>query len=547
MSSSFDSMAAGPVSPGTVLAGKYRVERVLGRGGMGIVVEARHLVLDERKALKFLLTEYVQNAEACERFVREAKAAVKIKSEHIARVSDVGMLETGAPYMVMEFLDGSDLARLIHNRGVLPIPEAIDFIIQGCEAIAEAHAYGIVHRDLKPANLFLTTRPDGMPLVKVLDFGISKMMGPDAAHLTRTAASMGSALYMSPEQMQQTRSVDQRTDIYALGISLFELIGGSQPFLAETMPQLVARVLTGTPTPLRELRPEVPEHLAQVIARAYERDQTTRYQTIAELVAALAPYAPARSQAVVDQISRMAGMDPPVVGRASSPPEMPGFQRASPVPETPIPTAAQGQPNTTGWAAGPRLDGPTQELPVTSDTPAPANRPGAAAPVNFESSGQILVPGYAGPVSLRASAAFARGARPRPKPRSSSSVLIIAFIIVGVLAILGVAAVVALRGPGSVQHSPEAQPAQGSPTSAEVAPPIITASEKTAAPEVKTATPVVEPVHPAITSTAATSAAPPSVDTTKRSTKQPGSKTTSAPTSVPSNPTNAPPPVLTAR
>ena len=196
-----------PITPGTVLAGKYRVERIIGQGGMGLVVEAKHIALDERVALKFLLPDYASHPEAAARFLREARAAVKIKSEHVARVSDVGTLDNGSPYMVMEFLEGSDLSQVLEKRGVLAIPEAIDYVIQGCEAIAEAHSHGIVHRDLKPANLFLTRRQDGYPLVKVLDFGISKTMG-NVENLTKTMAAMGSALYMSPEQMQQTRSVD---------------------------------------------------------------------------------------------------------------------------------------------------------------------------------------------------------------------------------------------------------------------------------------------------------------------------------------------------
>src|SRR5262249_7967928 len=154
---------------------------------------------------------------------------VKIKSEHVARVSDVGTLETGAPYMVMEFLDGHDLSKLLETRGVFTIADAVDYVIQGCEAIAEAHSYGIVHRDLKPANLFLTRSKDGSPFVKVLDFGISKVSNHEVESLTRTTAAMGSALYMSPEQMQQTRSVDHRTDIYALGVAVYEMLAGKQP------------------------------------------------------------------------------------------------------------------------------------------------------------------------------------------------------------------------------------------------------------------------------------------------------------------------------
>ena len=207
-------------APGDVIAGKYRVERVLGAGGMGVVVAALHLQLDERVALKLLSTSAAGNEEATARFLREARAAVKIKSEHVARVSDVGTLENGVPYMVMEYLDGTDLARWLAGRGVLPVEQAVDFLLQAGEAIAEAHTLGIVHRDLKPANLFCSKKPDGRLCIKVLDFGISKVTAPGGPggtdggqhDLTRTATVVGTPTYMSPEQMLASRLVDLRTD-----------------------------------------------------------------------------------------------------------------------------------------------------------------------------------------------------------------------------------------------------------------------------------------------------------------------------------------------
>src|SRR5471030_1100734 len=148
------------VQEGDVLAGKFRIERILGQGGMGVVVAATHIQLDERVALKFLLPEALANTDAVARFAREARAAVKIKSEHVVRVSDVGTLESGSPYMVMEYLQGQDLADWVRHSGAMRIPDAVEFVLQACEAIAEAHAMGIVHRDLKPANLFVTRRVD---------------------------------------------------------------------------------------------------------------------------------------------------------------------------------------------------------------------------------------------------------------------------------------------------------------------------------------------------------------------------------------------------
>src|SRR5258706_2580107 len=206
-----------PVREGEILAGKYRVERVLGVGGMGVVVAATHIQLEERVAIKFLIKDALASGEAVARFAREARAAVKIKSEHVARVIDVGTLETGAPYMVMEYLEGGDLSQVLQSRGSLPMEEAVEYVLQACEAIAHAHVLGIVHRDLKPANLFLIRRPDGTNAIKVVDFGISKVMPGKGSSsdnaMTRTRAVMGSPLYMSPEQMTSTRDVDGRTDI----------------------------------------------------------------------------------------------------------------------------------------------------------------------------------------------------------------------------------------------------------------------------------------------------------------------------------------------
>jgi serine/threonine-protein kinase len=298
-----------PVQEGEILAGKYRVERVLGVGGMGVVVSALHIQLDERVALKFLLPEALSNQEAVARFAREARAAVKIKSIHVARVSDVGTLDTGAPYMVMEFLQGQDLSALIHERGPLPYVDAVDLVLQACEAIAEAHALGIVHRDLKPANLFLITAADGSPCIKVLDFGISKITSPGSSGndygMTKTTAIMGSPLYMSPEQMTSSRDVDGRSDIWAIGTILFELLAGRPPFLGDTMPQLCGMILQ-EPAPFpRQFRPDLPEGLATAILRCLEKDRTRRFANIAELAAALAPFGSANATRSAERVSKV--------------------------------------------------------------------------------------------------------------------------------------------------------------------------------------------------------------------------------------------------
>lgn len=317
------------VREGEVLAGKYRVDRVLGVGGMGVVVAAQHLELDDRVAIKFLLPETLGNAEAVARFAREARAAVKIKSEHVARVSDVGKLDNGAPYMVMEYLQGSDLSGWLSERGPLPVEQAVEFTLQASEALAEAHALGIVHRDLKPANLFVIRRPDGGLSIKVLDFGISKMSlggGSGDGSMTKTSAIMGSPIYMSPEQIQSSKDVDARGDIWALGVILFELVTGHAPFGGEHMAELIYRIISTPPPPLGTYRTGISPELERVIFRCLEKDRGQRFGSIAELALALLPFAPARAAVSVDRIAGVmtggypaANQEAPAVQAATNP------------------------------------------------------------------------------------------------------------------------------------------------------------------------------------------------------------------------------------
>ncbi len=280
-----------PVEIGQVLAGKYKVEDVLGVGGMGIVVAARHMQLEQRVALKFLRPEAMQSKEAVERFQREARSAVRLRSEHVAKVTDVGTLDTGAPYMVMEFLEGADLSRVVQATGSITIEESVHFVLQACEAIAEAHSLGIIHRDLKPQNLFVTRRVDGKPLIKVLDFGISKTIDtPAGLSLTRTSSIMGSPLYMSPEQMRSSKNVDQRSDIWGLGVILYELLTGRVPFEAEAIPELCLKVVQDPVEPPKKLRPEVSEGLSAIVVKCLEKEPNHRFANVAELATALEPY-----------------------------------------------------------------------------------------------------------------------------------------------------------------------------------------------------------------------------------------------------------------
>ncbi len=286
-----------PVSLGEVVAGKYRVDRIIGAGGKGVVVAAKHLSLDEPVALKFLLTgASTQPQDGLDRFMREARAAAKIKNEHVARVIDVATLESGVPYIVMEYLDGVDLLHVVDRGHALSTEEALYYVLQICEALAEAHAIGIIHRDIKPANIFLAQRADQTNLVKVLDFGLSKFIEDQQKssetnlEVTDGGKIMGSPLYMSPEQMRCTRDVDHRTDIWSLGVVLFELVTRHTPFIGDSVSVLAASVLRDPPRSLCKLRPDAPPALEKIVNRCLEKNPSRRYQNVADLAVDLLPF-----------------------------------------------------------------------------------------------------------------------------------------------------------------------------------------------------------------------------------------------------------------
>jgi serine/threonine-protein kinase len=295
-----------PPRAGDVIAGRYRIDRVLGAGGMGVVFSGLHLDLAQPVAVKLILPSAMNNKELRERFLREARAAARLKSEHVTKVLDVGQLESGAPYMVMELLEGCDLAAFLAQNGRVSPRTAADFIAQACEAVAEAHALGIVHRDLKPQNLFLTTCVGGDALIKVLDFGVSKVSIADVESLTKSMVVMGSPLYISPEQMRSSRSVDRRTDIWALGVVLFELLAGHAPFDGESIPALCLKVATDAPPSLALERPDLRPGLAAVVMRCLEKQPEKRYDDVGELAAALSPFVGSASSVSIARTRMMA-------------------------------------------------------------------------------------------------------------------------------------------------------------------------------------------------------------------------------------------------
>jgi serine/threonine protein kinase len=296
------------VNVGDVLAGKFRVDKIIGLGGMGVVVGAYHLHLDQYVAIKFLLPEASTNHEAVVRFAQEARAAAKIKNEHVARVIDVGTLDNGGPYMVMEYLEGTDLARMLAEHGRPPVVEVVDYVLQACEALAEAHSLGIVHRDLKPSNLFLVRRSDGSPSVKILDFGISKVTGggPQSdLSMTKTAVAMGSPLYMSPEQMESARDTDARTDIWAIGVILYELLSGKPPFGGVTLPEICIKIATHSPPSLRDARPGLPPILEAAVLRCLAKDRNERFGNVADLAFAIAEFGPTHAKSSAERARKI--------------------------------------------------------------------------------------------------------------------------------------------------------------------------------------------------------------------------------------------------
>jgi eukaryotic-like serine/threonine-protein kinase len=298
-----------PVREGETVAGKYVVGRVLGLGGMGAVFEAFDTRLERRVALKVLLPRLVNSATAAQRFVREARAATRITSEHVVKLLEIESLPDGTPLLVMEYLEGFDLRALLRESGPLAPRLAVDYLLQALQAVAEGHMHAIVHRDLKPSNLFLTERADGTHLIKVLDFGIAKTLASgvpaDFALTSSEDVQLGSPTYMPPEQFQNPRDVDARADIWALGVTLYELISGRVPFRAQTYGELVAQVLNSPPDSLKTSLPfdALLAGLEGVVRKCLEKQRELRYPNAVELAIALAPFGSMDAQLSLTRVS----------------------------------------------------------------------------------------------------------------------------------------------------------------------------------------------------------------------------------------------------
>jgi len=357
------------VRAGEVIAGKFQIERVLGEGGMGYVVAARHLQLGQMVALKFMRDD-VMTDEYKSRFLREARNTVRLKSKHVSRVLDVGSLDGGAPYMVMEYLEGTDLSALLQKRGPFPPAEACEYILQACEAIAEAHGHGIVHRDLKPANLFLTRGSGGEAVIKVLDFGVSKVLelgmdetspGGRRGHLdsvvTKATDLLGSPSYMSPEQVVSARDADARSDVWSLGIILFRLISGKAPFTGHSLGDLIQNIIHGPMPNLRDFRPDLPEGLEHVLFRCLDRDKARRPDVV-ELARMLAPYAGPNA---APSLERIAILGPALVTTA------------------PVPVSRRSVPSFGGTSGNAAWSAPPPPPPLSNATHDPSRRDMSAA------------------------------------------------------------------------------------------------------------------------------------------------------------------------
>ena len=463
---------AGLPSPGDVVGGKYKIERLVGRGGMGAVFAANDELLYRRVALKLLLGNISSHPEAVARFLNEARAAARIESEHICRVLDVNKLaDSATPYMVLEYLEGRDLSQELEVRGPLPVVEAVDYLLQALDAVAAAHVMGIIHRDLKPANLFLVSKADGTRTVKVLDFGISKTtnpLAPDSGGMTSTKAMLGSPYYMSPEQLRSSKSVDARTDIWALGIILFEALTGAVPFKCENLGELFASILEQDVPPLRSRRPELPPEIEQIVQRCLQRKVEHRFANVGDLGLALAPWcSPAAHRALdhlrqrIPALPRPTSVSPQQTSAWSPAPQGPPPGTTSnpfPLGNTPNPYPSANTPNPypPGNTPNPYAPGATP-TPFVPGGAASSNSPSATTSMGTPPTPVTTAGGWGGQTDPDA-----------PVVPKNNTGLIVA-LAAGAVLLVGLGAGVALRA--SRQSSSKQPVASASVSSAPTPPP----------------------------------------------------------------------------
>jgi eukaryotic-like serine/threonine-protein kinase len=419
--------AEAPFRQGDIVAQKFRIVRVLGSGGMGMVFEADHLDLDRRVALKVMVRNVDNNEDAVARFLREARAAARLNSPHVAKVLDVGRLEQGAPYLVMELLEGQNLQALIKKRGRIPVTEAVDYLLEACEALAEAHGAGIVHRDIKPANLFLANDAYGGQVIKLLDFGVSKIHYGDTQadpQLTDTHSMMGSPAYMSPEQMRSARNVDQRSDIWSLGAVLFEMVTGRIPWTGFTLGDVLMQVAS-EPTPsIRNLTPTAPPALDALVSRCLEKNPAGRYQSVADLALALFPLGSDRARATFERVLRISGqdIDQAVATNIGS---RPAIADPEPAPNPPAPLAVPSKQKTLlyGSSQVPALEVSGAVLPsITPERESPSDSLQAvAAPRRRRFAAGTLIAVLLGALLLTGALLLVKHRAKGTEPASSNS------------------------------------------------------------------------------------------------------------------------------